>query len=612
MTRKTTKRTSGDLSLSLSVNAIQVLERRYLLRDNRGRVVETPAELFRRVARVMARIEKTYGGSAEDVSRWQSRYEEMMTSRAFLPNTPTLMNAGAPLGQLAACFVLPIEDSIVSIFDTLKASAEIHQSGGGTGFDFSNIRPEGDLVMSTGGKASGPVSFMKIFETVTDVIKQGGKRRGANMGVLRVDHPDIVDFVTAKAEAGRFKNFNLSVAVTDAFMRAVERGGSVALRNPRTGRTVAKKPARELWNLITTSAWQSGDPGVLFIDEINRKNPTRFLGEIAATNPCGEQPLHPWEACNLGSVNLERVVGGELGRGRVDWEKLRLVVRDAVRFLDSVVDANRYPLPEVKRMNLANRRIGLGVMGFAEMLIRLGIPYDSPRAVTTAERLMSFVTEQARAASADLARERGSFPNFKKSTWPKRGWRAMRNATVTTIAPTGTISILADCSSGIEPLFAISFVRNVMEGSQLIESSPLFEAVARMRGFWSDKLEREIAKTGSVQHIEEVPGDIKRLFRTALEIPVAQHVKIQAAFQKHTDNAVSKTINLPEEASAGDVRRAFMTAWKLKCKGITVYRYGSKPEQVLTVGGNGDPHAIIAQSEYSGGCLAGVCAYQQT
>jgi len=598
----------------LTDNALRILEARYLLRDHDGKVIETPVEMFRRVARTIAAVEKRHGAGRSEVRRWEELFYAMMVHGEFLPNTPTLMNAGGPLGQLSACFVIPIEDSVGAIFDALKAAAEIHKSGGGTGFDFSTLRPRGDMVRSTGGIASGPVSFMHIFDAVTDVIRQGGKRRGANMGVLRVDHPDIVEFIEAKMREECLRNFNVSVALTDVFMRAARDNKTYQLVNPRSGKPAGTRSAREVFDKIVYSAWRSGDPGILFIDEINRKNPTRHIGPIASTNPCGEVPLHPWESCNLGSINLSKVVSGESPAGRIDWPKLRGLVHDAVRFLDDIIDANKYPLEQCAAAAHANRRIGLGVMGFAEMLIALGVPYDSEAALKLAAKVMGFIEREGHLASAELGRARGDFPNFRGSLWQKRGSRHMRNSTVTTIAPTGTISVLAGCSSGIEPLFAISYVRNVLEGAHLIETSPLFREAAVRRGIWNDKLAVEIAGTGSVQGVAGLTAEEKRLFRTAHEIDVDHHVRMQAVFQRHTDNAVSKTINLPEQATQDDVRRAYLDAWEKKCKGITVYRYGSKAQQVLTIGPNQfhKRDMVSVDTEFAGGCAAGVCAYTPT
>jgi len=563
--------------LKLSFNATQVLERRYLLRDERGHVVESPREMLVRVARAIAAPDANYPEA--DVERTEHEFLEMMVRLEFLPNSPTLMNAGTDLGQLAACFVLPVGDSLPEIFDAVRDMAIIHQSGGGTGFSFSRLRPKGDIVRSTGGVASGPISFMHVYDETTNTIKQGGRRRGANMGILRVDHPDIVEFVTAKLDGKTLRNFNLSVAVTDAFMEAAERGADYDLINPRSGKATGRANARETLDLITTSAWRCGDPGLIFLDEINRHNPTPDLGPIEATNPCGEQPLLPYEACNLGSINLAAVVRD----AAIDWEHLASLVRKGVHFLDNVIDASRYPLEAIAALTRSNRKIGLGVMGFADALILLGIPYDSDAALATAERLMAFITTEARKASAELAERRGSFPNFARSVWPSRGLSALRNATCTTVAPTGTLSIIAGCSSGIEPLFALSYLRDVLDGTRMVEKHALFRHMAVERGFYSDELFAEIARRGSCRGLPAVPEDVQRLFPTAFDIAPPWHVKLQAAFQRHTDAAVSKTCNLPQSASPADVRHIYELAWKLRCKGITVYRYGSLPAQVLSL-----------------------------
>ena len=497
--------------LKLTVNAISVLQKRYLRKDEEGMVIETPAQMFRRVAKAVAEVDSLYG---HYVSQAEEEFYNMMANLEFLPNSPTLMNAGTPLGQLSACFVIPVEDSMDSIFEAVKTMAIIHKSGGGTGFSFSKLRPKGDVVMSTKGIASGPVSFMRAFDTTTDVIKQGGRRRGANMGILRVDHPDVLEFITAKTRENFLTNFNISVAVTDRFMKAVERKEEYDLVNPRTGKTVRRPRAHDIFNLMATMAWKTGDPGLVFIDRINRFNPTPNVGEIESTNPCGEQPLLPNESCNLGSINLLRM----LGNNGLDYDKLRKTIRTAVHFLDNIVDANKYPVRAIERITKANRKMGLGLMGFADALINLGIPYNSNKAMTFAERLMKFFSREATQASVDLAKERGSFPNFKDSIWEKRGYSAMRNATVTTIAPTGTISIIAGVASGIEPLFAVCFVRHVMEGTKLLEVNPLFEEITKIRGIYSKELMMEIAKTGSVQNIDSIPKDLKRLFVTALDI----------------------------------------------------------------------------------------------
>ncbi|MCD6445942.1 ribonucleoside reductase class II [Candidatus Bathyarchaeota archaeon] len=941
----------------LTVNALEVLRRRYLLRDEEGKIIETPAEMFRRVAKAIARVDKKYGGNPRET---EEKFYEMMARLEFLPNSPTLFNAGTKLGQLSACFVLPVEDSLKSIFTSVRNMALIEKSGGGVGFDFSKLRPKGDIVKSTKGVASGPISFMRVFDTATEIIKAGGKRRGAMMGVLRVDHPDIIEFITSKQKPGFLSNFNISVAITDEFLKKLEENRDYWLVNPRNREKVKKLKARDVWNLIAHSAWKTGDPGVVFIDEINRHNPTPQVGKIEATNPCipsytwimtengprkvadlvgkkftaivdcerwesssegffstgvksvyklvtkegfeicltkdhpimkvrkitryrvetewvkagdlkkgdkillnnhsktdfwdgkltfeegyliglllsdgtlkkdktvlssrdkgkgnkavrepvfsyvkntphrseyhmsmaylkelagklglkskekritdsmekessdfckglirgifdsdgsvqgnqqkgvsvrlsqsnleilkavqrillrfgiyskiytdrrprgfsrtpngngelkehphkpqhelviskenllrfnqkigfgdsekkerleslinsykrkmnrerfiatveeivfhgqeqvfdvkipgknafdangfyvhncGEQPLLPYESCNLGSINLSRMVSD----GDVNWKKLKETVRNAVHFLDNVIDANRFPLKQIEKMTKANRKIGLGVMGFADMLIKLGIPYNSEKALKLAEKIMEFITEEARKKSVELGEDRGSFPNFDKSIW-KDKYNAMRNATVTTIAPTGSISIIAGCSSGIEPLFAVSFIRKVLSGTRLFEINPLFELIAKERGFYSGKLFEEIAKTGSVQKVKEVPDDVKKIFVTALDIKPEWHVRMQAAFQKYTDNAVSKTVNLPHDATIEDVRKVFYLAWKLKCKGVTVYRYGSKPEQVLYIGEVKvkEKKFIAAEPEYAGGCPTKTCPF---
>jgi len=595
--------------LKLGVNAISVLKRRYLLKDKNGEVVETPSQLFRRAARAVAAADKIYNPDA-DVSEAEEEFYQMMAGLEFLPNSPTLMNAGTDIGQLSACFVIPVPDSMRGIFTALRDMALIHQSGGGTGFSFSRLRPKGDLVKSTMGIASGPVSFMKIFDEATNTIKQGGRRRGANMGILRVDHPDILEFITAKTTPGVLDNFNISVAVMDAFMEAVQRGGEYNLINPRTGRPVKQLKAREVFDLIVATAWQTGDPGLVFLDTINKANPTPALGDIESTNPCGEVPLLPYESCNLGSINLAKMVDGS----GVNFEKLRKVVRSAVHFLDNVIDVSRYPLREISKITRANRKIGLGVMGFADMLVRLGIPYNSEEALALGEQIMKFINDEAVKMSEELAARRGAFANFAGSLWDKNGAKQRRNAAVTSVAPTGTISIIAGTSSGIEPLFAIAFVREVMEGTRLLEVNSEFERIAAERGFYSRDLMMEIARRGSVQGMENVPSDVQKVFVTAMDISPEWHVRMQAAFQKHVDNAVAKTVNLPKDASPDDVRRVYLMAYELGCKGITVYRYGSKPEQVLYVGSvlareiGGDEH-VAAASEFSGGCPSGTCPF---
>lgn len=558
--------------LKLSVNAAEVLKKRYLRRDELGVVVETPGEMFERVARHVSQAEGRFGG---DVETSRLRFLKAMRDLDFLPNSPTLMNAGLPLGQLSACFVLPVHDSLSAIFDALKYMALIHQSGGGTGFSFSRLRPKNDVVRATGGVASGPVSFMRIFDTATDVIKQGGRRRGANMGVLHVNHPDILEFIEAKEKPGFLENFNVSVAATDEFMQKVRSGGEIELINPRSGAVAGRLRAAELMGLIANSAWKGGDPGIIFIDRINAAHP--FPSQIEATNPCGEQPLLPFESCNLGSINLSRLVE----KGELNWDRLADLVALAVRFLDDVIDVNRFPLKQIEEATMQSRKIGLGVMGFAEMLIKMNVSYASPDAVRLAGQVMSFISTQGREESARLGRARGSFPLFENSKL--KSWDAMRNSTVTTVAPTGTISIIAGTSSGIEPLFAIAFVRHVLEGARLLEISPLFEQAAAERKIFTPDLRAELARKGSVQDIAAVPQDLKELFVTALDTSPEQHVRIQAAFQKHTDNAVSKTVNLPSSATVSDVLGVYNLAYDLGCKGVTVFRYGSR-SQVLYLG----------------------------
>jgi len=593
----------GIVEPKLTVNAMEVLNQRYLLKDETEKTIETPAQMFNRIAKAIAGVDKKYGQNPKES---EMIFYEMMTRLEFVPNSPTLFNAGTPLGQLSACFVLPVEDSLEGIFGSVRNTAIIEKSGGGVGFDFSHLRPKGDIVKSTKGVASGPVSFMRVFDVATEVIKAGGKRRGAMMGILRVDHPDILEFITAKQKPDFLTNFNVSVAVTDEFMKAVEEDGEYWLINPRNKEKTGRLKAKDVWNLMIKSAWASGDPGVVFIDEINRHNPTPGVGKIESTNPCGEQPLLPYESCNLGSINLSKMVEN----GKINWEKLKATVRGAVHFLDNVIDANKYPLKETDAITRGNRKIGLGVMGFADMLIKLEIRYDSEEALALAERLMKFIEEEGHKKSVEIGEERGSFPNFDKSIY-KDKYKAMRNSTVTTIAPTGTISIIAGCSSGIEPIFAISFIRNVLSGTRLFETNPLFEITAKERGFYGADLLENIAKTGSVQKIDGVPEDVKRLFVTALDIAPEWHVRMQAAFQKYTDNAVSKTVNLPSEASVEDVRKVYDLAWKLKCKGVTVFRYGSKPEQVLYIGEiqTKGGKFVSAESEYAGGCPTKTCPF---
>ena len=569
--------------VEISPNALTVLRKRYLRKDAEGRVIETPEDMFRRVAKHIAAADLNYAPEA-NVSATAEEFYNAMTELEFLPNSPTLMNAGRELGQLSACFVLPVNDSIESIFDAVKYTALIHKSGGGTGFSFSRLRPRSDRVGSTGGIASGPVSFMRAFDTATDVIKQGGMRRGANMAILRVDHPDILDFISAKENSKALTNFNLSVAMDSNFMKAVEAGADYDLINPRDNKPAGKMKASEVLDKIVDMAWRTGDPGIVFIDRINRDNPTPKLGAIEATNPCGEQPLLPFESCNLGSINLSRMLRQKNGKSEIDYDRLARIVRLAVHFLDNVIDVNKFPLPEIERMTKLSRKIGLGVMGFADMLIRLRIPYNSNEAISTAENVMRFISAEALKASTDLARQRGVFPAFEGSTYDVPGGMRVRNAARTTIAPTGSLSIIAGCSSGIEPLFALSYTRNILEGEQLIEVNPYFEDVSKNEGFYSADLIRDLAKGVKLSDKNGAISDwVKRVFVTAHDLEPEWHVKIQAAFQRYTDNAVSKTVNLPHDSTREDVARIYFMAFKEGLKGITIYRDRSKESQVLSV-----------------------------
>jgi ribonucleoside-diphosphate reductase alpha chain len=558
--------------------AARVLQERYLRRDPEGQVVETPEELFRRVARGVAAAEERYGG-VQAVTRQTEIFYEALASLKFLPNTPTLMNAGVPRGQLAACFVIPIHDDMRSILEGVRDMALIHQTGGGTGFSFTHLRPRGDQVRSTGRVASGPVGFMRIFDTTTEVVKQGGRRRGANMGILNVDHPDILEFIQAKTKPGVLDNFNLSVAVTDAFMEQVAGDETYPLINPRTGQEVRRLKAREVFDLICRAALETGDPGLIFLDAIERANPTPEIGKLEATNPCGEQPLLAFESCNLGSINLSLLVKGR----DLDWEELDRLVDLGVTFLDDVIDQSHYPLPQITAITHANRKIGLGVMGLADLFIKLGIAYDSPEALDLAEKLMARIQERAVAQSEVLARRRGPFPNFYHSRYHREGRPPRRHATVTTVAPTGTISIIAATSSGIEPLFAVAYRRRALEGEEFDEVHPLFLQKLRKAGLTKEEWLPRVLASGRVRPLKGLPEDLRHLFPTTFEVSVEYQVKMQAAFQRHVENAVSKTINLAPEATRQEVAEAYLLAHRLGLKGITVYRYGSRPGQVLSL-----------------------------
>ena len=590
-----------EVKTRLNHNALTVLESRYLKKNDSGKIVETPQELFRRVASNIASAEKIYNPNLteDEVFKVEEKFYRLMASLDFLPNSPTLMNAGNVLQQLSACFVLPVPDSMEGIFDAVKQGAIIHQSGGGTGYSFSRLRPKGDIVKSTKGVASGPISFMTVFDAATATVVQGGKRRGANMGILRVDHPDILEFITAKHKEGILSNFNISVAITDDFMKKVRKEEDYDLINPRTGQVWGRLNAKNVFDLIVQYAWQTGDPGAIFIDRINEYNPTPRLGDIESTNPCGEVPLLSYESCNLGSINLNKMLKeNNDGKWEIDWQKFGETVSNAVRFLDNVIEVNRYPLSQIEQMTKGNRKIGVGVMGFADMLIRLGIPYNSKDALDMADKIMKFIQDESKKASAKLAEERGPFPNFKGSIYDKEGFPKIRNSTTTTIAPTGTIGIIAGCSSGIEPLFAIAFTRkHVLGGQELNEVNPIFEEIAKKRGFYSKELIDKISGEPSIHSFEEIPQDMRKIFVTTFDITPEDHVKIQAVFQKYVDNSVSKTINFPYEASVEDVRKAYFLAFDLGCKGITVFRTGSREQQVLNIKPKGQQAGMIISAE---------------
>jgi len=561
--------------MELTENALKVLRARYLFKDEKGDVIETPEKMFERVAKTVSSAESLYKGNTVE---WEEKFYTLMTDLKFLPNSPTLMNAGKEMGQLAACFVLPVDDSINSIFDTLKNAALILQSGGGTGFSFSRLRPKADIVRSTGGIASGPVSFMRIYNTATEVIKQGGARRGANMGILRIDHPDILEFIKIKRSEGELTNFNISVAVTDIFMDALKNNEEYELINPRSKVVVGKLKARVVFDEMVESAWETGDPGIIFIDRINRANPTPHIGTMESTNPCGEQPLLPYEACVLGSMNLSKYVKDS--KRYIEWDALSRDIRTAVRFLDNSIDVNKYPIQKIEEMHKGNRKIGLGVMGWADMLILLNIPYNHKEAFSLARDLMRFVRATAREASVELAEIKGVFPNFKGSIYDFQGMPRVRNATTTTIAPTGTLSIISDCSSGIEPIFALAYKRLILD-SELYEINRYFFEIAKDKGFYSEEMEKKVIEKGHLRGIKEIPNEIKRLFKTAHEIHPEDHIEMQASFQEYTDNAVSKTINMPYRSKKEDVARAFLLAYEKGCKGITIFRSGTAKKGTL-------------------------------
>lgn len=580
--------------MDFSPNAIKVLERRYLAKDEKGVVIETPQDMLKRVASVIAQADKRYKDK-EDVAATEEKFYNMMASLRFLPNSPTLMNAGRPLGQLSACFVLPVEDSMEGIFESIKNAALIHKSGGGTGFGFSKLRESGATVKSTGGVASGPISFMKVFNSATEAVKQGGTRRGANMAILRVDHPDILDFIKCKENDKEISNFNISVALTEKFMEAVEKGENYELIDPHTKKAKSELNAREVFEQIVKMAWTNGEPGIVFIDRMNRDNPTPELGEIESTNPCGEQPLLPYESCNLGSINLVKMLNKVNGKYEIDYKLLEETVYDSVHFLDNVIDVNNYPLPEIDKKTKQTRKIGLGIMGFADMIIMLGISYNSEEAVKLAEKVMKFINDKSKEASRKLAKVRGPFPEFEKSIFKDE--EPIRNATTTTIAPTGTISIIAGVSSGIEPLFAVAFVRNVMDNDKLVEVNPYFKEVLEARGLYNKDLMLKVANEGTPSHIAELPNDIKKVFATAHDVSPKWHIKMQAAFQKHTDNAVSKTVNFRHDATIDEVKEVYNLAYKMGCKGVTIYRDGSRDSQVLNVGAQVKEKVVEVEAE---------------
>lgn len=567
-----------------SNNALQVIAKRYLIKDRDLKPQETPEEMLVRIAKHIAQADSVYGATKKEIQKTTDEFYSIMANLEFLPNSPTFTGAGTKLGQLAACFVLPIEDDMKHILKTQMDMGIIHKSGGGTGFSFSRLRPKNDVVGSTGGVSSGPIGFLQMYNDTTECIKQGGTRRGANMGILRIDHPDILEFISYKEKEGTLNNFNISVALTEEFMQALEKDEEYQLINPRDKKVVKKLKASEVFDTIVQGAWRNGEPGIIFLDKINAKNPTPKAGQIEATNPCGEQPLLPYESCNLGAINLKKFTKEKNGRNEIDWEKLDRIIPKVVHFMDNVVDANRYPIPEIREKTLKNRKIGITVMGFADLLYLLEIPYDSIEGIEMAEKVMGYIEKRSHEESAKLAQARGEFPHFKGSIWDKPGSPKMRNAATTSCNPTGTLSIIGSCSSGIEPFFALAYTKTVMDGTALPEVNEHFLKVAKDKGFYSEELLQEVLKKGSIQEIPEIPNDIKDVFKISSDIAPEWHVRMQAAFQKHTDGAISKTINFPNSATIDDVRKAYLLAYKLDCKGLTVYRDGSRTVQVLTTG----------------------------
>lgn len=567
--------------MGISKNAQVVLERRYLIKDKDGNTIETVDGMFHRVADAIASSERMYE-NGEDAGELAEVFYDMMTKLEFLPNSPTLMNAGKDLGQLSACFVLPVDDSMESIFEAIKQAALIHKSGGGTGFSFSRLRCEGSVVNSTGGVASGPISFMKVFNVATEAVKQGGSRRGANMGILRIDHPDILKFIDCKSDNKEITNFNISVGLTEAFMKAAEKGDDYDLVDPHTKEAVGKLSAAKVFDKIVEAAWRNGEPGIIFLDRLNRDNIVPSQGEIESTNPCGEQPLLPYESCNLGSINLTKMLKKNGESWEFDWEKLEKTVKNAVHFLDNVIDVNKYPIEEIDFTTKQTRKIGLGVMGWADSLLMMKIPYNSTEAIELGERLMKFISDVGREKSQEMAAKRGTFPLFGESILPED--KPQRNGTITTIAPTGTLSIIAECSSGVEPIFGYVFVRNIMDGTEMLEVNSVLKEELERRGLYSEALMKRIAKEGSIAHIEEIPEDIRRVFVSSHDINPEDHIRMQAAFQKYTDNAVSKTVNFSHAATKEDVAEVYKLAFRLGCKGVTIYRDGSRDEQVLNIG----------------------------